>query len=148
MNEIKRWTLKQTGATLLGDKAGEWVSYADHIVALSQRPADPAWISDGAGLITAERLRQVDVEGWTPEHDDEHSKGELARAGACYIRCAHNQTAGVSRQMEVPLDWPWESYWWKPSRLPERNFVKGCALIAAEIDRLQRLASPVPKEKE
>lgn len=35
-------------------------------------------------------------------------------------------------------DWPWHSSWWKPSDDPIRNLVKAGALIAAEIDRLQR----------
>lgn len=30
--------------------------------------------------IAAERKRQIEAEGWTPEHDDAHDKGELARA--------------------------------------------------------------------
>lgn len=34
--------------------------------------------------IAAERCRQTEVEGWTPDHDDQHVGGELARAAACY----------------------------------------------------------------
>ena len=41
-------------------------------------------MSEGIRLIAAERQRQVDVEGWTPAHDDEHDEGELAIAAACY----------------------------------------------------------------
>ena len=35
---------------------------------------------NGVELIAAERTRQIDVEGWMPDHDDQHSQGELARA--------------------------------------------------------------------
>jgi hypothetical protein len=35
--------------------------------------------------------------------------------------------------------WPWDEKWWKPSTNPIRNLVKAGALIAAEIDRLQRV---------
>ena len=35
-------------------------------------------------------------------------------------------------------DWPWGSEYWKPSEDPVRNLVKAGALIAAEIDRLNR----------
>ncbi|WP_110636311.1 hypothetical protein [Salinicola salarius] len=31
-----------------------------------------------------ERQRQIDAEGWTPEHDDKHDKGELAADRACW----------------------------------------------------------------
>src|SRR5690606_39870520 len=34
--------------------------------------------------VLAERRRQIEAEGWTPEHDDEHSTQELAFAAACY----------------------------------------------------------------
>jgi hypothetical protein len=40
----------------------------------------------------------------------------------------------------IPRPWPpsWSYNWWKPSDDPIRNLVKAGALIAAEIDRLQR----------
>lgn len=34
--------------------------------------------------VLAERRRQVSAEGWTPEHDDTHTGGEMAGAAACY----------------------------------------------------------------
>jgi hypothetical protein len=34
--------------------------------------------------IARERERQLTAEGWSPEHDDEHANGELARAAAAY----------------------------------------------------------------
>lgn len=42
----------------------------------------------GIELITAERQRQIDVEGWTPEHDAEHAKGELVEASTQYAEYA------------------------------------------------------------
>ena len=39
---------------------------------------------DGAALIAAERQRQIDAEGWTPEHDAEHGDDALACAAAVY----------------------------------------------------------------
>jgi len=30
--------------------------------------------------VLAERRRQIEAEGWTPEHDDEHDAGALALA--------------------------------------------------------------------
>jgi hypothetical protein len=38
--------------------------------------------SEGARRIVAERSRQIVEEGWTPEHDDQHQWGELAKEAA------------------------------------------------------------------
>lgn len=87
--------------------------------------------SRGVKLIAAERQRQVQEEGWTPEHDDEHAGGQLAVAGAVYA-FPHAPTG-------VPSIWPFQTWWWKPT--PDdrvRELVKAGALIAAEIDRLLR----------
>jgi hypothetical protein len=94
--------------------------------------------SDGARQIAAERRRQVDVEGWTPEHDDEADSAELARAALCYADEAAVQASGRRHVDESRPAWPWDESWWKPSADPIRNLVKAGALIAAEIDRLQR----------
>jgi hypothetical protein len=86
----------------------------------------------GATLIARERQRQIDEEGWTPEHDDLHRHGELLEAAECYAYAARS---GI---LHPPRGWPWEPSWWKPTDDPVRNLVKAGALIAAEIDRLQR----------
>lgn len=35
---------------------------------------DSARVTDGVALIAAERRRQIEAEGWTPQHDDEHER--------------------------------------------------------------------------
>jgi len=98
----------------------------------------------GTELIAAERKRQIEEEGWTAEHDDdEHGDGELALAASCYALCS-NKIAIVGNNAVIvdliKLLWPWDQKWWKPS--PEdriKELTKAGALIAAEIDRLQRL---------
>lgn len=93
----------------------------------------------GIELITEERRRQIDVEGWTPEHDAEHAAGELGDAAMCYIGTTLNEFTEYSSELsKAPYAWPWAEAWWKPSD-PVRNLVKAGALIAAEIDRLNRL---------
>jgi hypothetical protein len=93
----------------------------------------------GIELIADERNRQVSVEGWTPAHDDEHDCGELADAAVVYTLEAGERLN--TKCIEFVSHWPWALEWWKPSPDPVRNLVKAGALIAAEIDRLQRLSS-------
>jgi hypothetical protein len=113
---------------------------------------------NGTELIAAERKRQIEVEGWTPEHDDEHECGELALAAALYATPIPLHEVEVKRGGVVWIDpWPWQdsvegprgeaftiNAWDKrPKKMPTpdqrlRMLVKAGALIAAEIDRLQR----------
>ena len=99
----------------------------------------------GAALIALERQRQIDEEGWTPEHDDEHPHCELSQAAKTYITAAQLVARGGDPSFlniaSVNIHWPWEPSWWKPSDDPIRNLVKAGALIAAEIDRLERHAA-------
>lgn len=109
--------------------------------------------TNGISLIADERRRQVEVENWTAQHDDEHTRGEMAIAAACYAWPA-------PRPLEVKKAWPWHREWWKPavslSTSPEearncrvKDLVRAGALIAAEIDRLYRASrSSPPSEKD
>ncbi len=107
----------------------------------------------GIELIAEERARQISKEGWTPKHDDKHDDEELARAAACYALPSHQRDEIVCehRERSITLQcdlWPWEARWWKPT--PDnrvRELVKAGALIAAEIDRLQR-AEPDQRQGE
>lgn len=90
----------------------------------------------GVGLITAERMRQISAEGWEPDHDDTHQNSELLRAALAYLLVA----AGWPESHVQAQYWPWEASYFKPADLV-RNLVKAGALIAAEIDRLNRQSS-------
>lgn len=94
-------------------------------------------LSPGTIAIIAERRRQIEVEGWTPEHDLAHEAGNLAKAGACYA-LAHGARVlhGEMIRAPQPPEWPWDASWWKPADL-RRNLVKAGALILAELDRLE-----------
>lgn len=81
--------------------------------------------------VLAERLRQVEVEGWTPARDDEYVDGQLASAAVAY--------AQAYTPYLVPSSWPWAVEWFKPAD-DRRNLVKAGALIVAEIERLDRAA--------
>ncbi len=102
-------------------------------------------LTKAARDVLAERERHVTQEGWTSEHDDEHNKGEMAHAAACYAIGArvkyHSRfvTRGPNRHAYQPSEmWPWDVKWWKPSDY-RRNLVKAGALILAEIERLDRM---------
>ena len=118
---------------------------------LAVAPGSPLW------LIAAERIRQQNEEGWTPEHDDDHEDAEMARAAACYAMPPkhrkmenrteiHDNARGLADPPEeypvkvrVPRDWPWDAEWWKPK--PDdrrREIIKACALLLAEYERLSR----------
>lgn len=104
----------------------------------------PKGAGGGVALIAAERRRQVEAEGWTSEHDDEHRDGSLAVAAACYATQANQglYENGRKAREAILAYWPWDAKWWKPT--PDdriRELVKAGALIAAEIDRLQRKAA-------
>lgn len=80
---------------------------------------------DGAMSILIERERQISKEGWTLEHDDEHTDYSLLKAAECYL------TGCVD-------EFPWNKEWFKPSPNNRiRDLEKAGALIAAEIDRLK-----------
>ena len=95
----------------------------------------------GAELIAAERQRQIDAEGWTPDHDDMHGTGQLYQAGICYLTAGDCPSPG--RWPTPPGLWPWERRWWKP-RSEIRNLVRGAALLLAEKERYERHGWAVP----
>jgi len=99
----------------------------------------------GIELITEERKRQILEEGWTEDHDDYHADGQMSGAAACYAIAANELSASTPYLSSPnPSLWPWDLTWWKPGKCAIRCLVKAGALIAAEIDRLQRLANYDP----
>lgn len=84
-------------------------------------------------LINSERNRQINDKGWTPQHDDDHTDGELACAAAAF---ALSSTCRNFDE-EIITAWPWGEP--MPSQeSPLRDLVKAGALIVAEIERIQR----------
>lgn len=111
---------------------------------------------DGAERIAAERKRQIEVEGWTPEHDAEHIQGEMALAAALFATpVLLYEKQEVANEIAFSDAWPWDKRWDKrpvkdsgnvlmanltlsyPQRI--RQLEIAGALIAAEIDRLLRM---------
>ncbi|HHM7641714.1 TPA: hypothetical protein ACRNOD_001675 [Pseudomonas aeruginosa] len=112
-------------------RLGGTISFAQHRTDQAGQ-VPQAWLD-----VQAERRRQVEAEGWTPEHDDEHDNGEMARAAACYALAGSSAPNDGTAALLVSLAWPWDEQWWKPSTA-RRDLVKACALALAEIERLDR----------
>ena len=101
----------------------------------------------GIELIADERKRQFYEEGFGERHDAYNVPGNLALAGACYAlngatMCMHGRELSVEdyKKLSSPgYRWPFAEKWWKPTN-HIRDLVKAGALIAAEIDRMQRVA--------
>ncbi|WFF40423.1 hypothetical protein EVC62_02300 [Salinicola endophyticus] len=87
---------------------------------------------EALAALARERRRQVEVEGWTTEHDDQHGDGSMADAAGCYALYAHEESD------RSPVWWPWDDTWWKPSACATRDLEKAGALTLAEIERLAR----------
>lgn len=96
-------------------------------------------------MIAAERIRQMESEGFTAAHDDQHADGVLARAGACYAMNAGKAASYEERhgirmlaqdymRSPMPADWPWALDWWKP-KTQMQDLVRAAALLVAEIER-------------
>lgn len=117
------------------------------IVTLFASAATPQPNTPSGGLadIADERQRQISVEGWTPEHDNSHDKGEMAMAAACYaapepVFTKHISAQGQYSNEEYFYDaWPWSEQWDKRGKHDRRRrLVIAGALIVAELDRLDR----------
>lgn len=105
----------------------------------------PVVVLTGVEAIARERDHQLRKGGWSKERDfEEHHRGELAIAGACY---AINGCDDVD--LGTPLrvlglggvdGWPWGDEWDKRAKHPRlRQLAIAGALIAAEIDRLSAM---------
>ncbi|EHF8059020.1 hypothetical protein J3N71_004450 [Salmonella enterica subsp. enterica serovar Oranienburg] len=90
-------------------------------------------LSPAAADVLAERQRQINVKGWTAEHDDTYIGCELAAAAISYIE-----------PMEAENYWPadWHDSSFRPSDY-RRNLVRAAALLLAELERLDRQSQDI-----
>ena len=100
----------------------------------------------GIEMITDERKRQVEVEGYSEQHDSQHKASEFIYAAIAYVESAKvgvnctemgntNEHEIMMRKVEMGIHYPL-GWAFKPST-NVRDLVKAGALIAAAIDRLQ-----------
>lgn len=137
-----RWSCATPEGAFNAELTGQAKELVQQLLAALARRA-PEGARDGVTLIAAERQRQVDAEGWTAEHDDTHECGELALAAAVYACPPRDRSDAIKRAL---WPWGWNSFKGEPMYFDRptptdariRSLVKAGALIAAEIDRLQR----------
>lgn len=98
-----------------------------------------------------ERERQVVVEGFNTDHDDQYHDGKtLSYAAASYLGPVWTYSAKMAPHgaalttmaepvdpTEPPVQWPWDRKWWKPKTL-ERDLERGAALAVAALERHYR----------
>lgn len=111
-------------------------------------PPAIAWASDALRDVAAERRRQIEAEGWTPERDDGHGDHSMAIAAACYA-LADVRAALAVQTVHVDDLWQWtgwSSSWFKPKD-KRRNMIRAAALLLAEIERMDRHEPPNHENK-
>lgn len=84
--------------------------------------------------IREERMRQLDIHGYSSTHDSRvNDDAELARAAAAYCLSASGHTIAPG------FCWPahWDVALFKP-KFPRRDLIKAGALILAELERIER----------
>jgi len=140
----------EPGAAPQGDQTGPYEEYEDSDGDMWARPVQVAQdnelsgnsgeLNSAARAVLTERRRQIEDEGWTPEHDDEHASDEIA-ALACFYAMppaardwdasstGYGPTLG---EAILPVDWH------AISGDRRRELIKAGALILAEIERLDR----------
>lgn len=92
-------------------------------------------------LVKKERNRQIVEKGYIAEHDDKHTDGSLADAGACYaanhkwVFKPENQT---NYKTLIPL-FPWDTkFLKKDDHSRKQQLIIAAAFINAEYDRIVR----------
>lgn len=105
-------------------------------------------ITTAAYDVLQERKRQIEIEGWTHDHDDQHTDYSLAKVASVYAAtaCVNDVDRSVmdtfglrGTPSKLQKLWPpsWDISWLKP-KSRRADLVKSAALILAEIDRLDR----------
>lgn len=91
-------------------------------------------MSNAIDDVIAERRRQVEVEGYTLDHDDDHGNGELPSAAAWLA---------LPDEVKAVLDvndlsfWPFDLVDCK-QKDRRKELVQAAALLVAEIERIDR----------
>lgn len=113
-----------------------FIDYSGDRVVFLPKTEQPQRQQTAIELIQAERERQISDEGYSESHDDRWLHDQLPIAAMVYASPAYLRP-------RVKCFWPWDNDYYKPNESLTidgriRELVKAGALIAAEIDRLNR----------
>lgn len=129
----EEWPQRFAGApagTALRLLRSTWITLTDMLAPFEE-------VRQATLLLVMERGRQIEEKGYNRDHDDQHTKGELAIAAACYAVPEEERVYEILYNQ--PTYWPFGEDNWKPT--PEdriRELSKAGALILAELERLLR----------
>lgn len=136
----------EAGKGLTAEARGDLRTACDHYRAAISFLEIPKPLT-GIQLIAAERQRQIEKERWTPEHDDQHTDETLPLVAALYaapcdlfeadIEAVGGKILGISFNDPWPASW--DDCWDRRQDFDrKRQLIVAGALIAAELDRLNR----------
>lgn len=101
-------------------------------------------LSNAIKDVLGERSRQISVENYSTNHDDQYQNNELVRAASGYVDHVFSRGwtysdlgSEVYQKEDVPEFWPWNEQHWKP-KSPREDLVRAAALLIAEIERIDR----------
>ena len=100
--------------------------------------------------VKSERSRQIVAEGFSNEHDDGHTEGELLGAAAAYciesLLCILPEDEKTSEGLKgiSKVLWPWEGG--AKTSSYRRNLIKAAALLIAEVERIDRKENALLEE--
>ena len=105
----------------------------------------PGALTQAARDVLAERQRQVEREGYDPEHDDSHELGEIGALAALYLMpqgarewdTSSTEYGATLGEALLPADWSMP----KMGDDPRQDLVKGAACGLAELERFDRAAA-------
>lgn len=93
--------------------------------------------------VLAERVRQIEAERYTAEHDDQYIPGVLALGGAAYAVNGAGRAMSLKKYIDrAERLWPFNDNF-KPGKSEadaRGDLVKAAAMIIAEIERMDRAA--------
>ena len=87
--------------------------HAEQLLKILDHPFE-SQLSRAAVDVIIERRRQIEVEGWTEEHDDDHDPGDIAGAASAYAlnaACLLNPFNGTPIEPNPPSSWQWDRMW-------------------------------------
>lgn len=108
-------------------------------------PEPPAPSTRGQWMVRNERLRQIEVEGYTAGDDDRYEDQELVDAAHSYWLAARIR---YEPRVRAPGSWPWETFCFNPCDLSVagrvRNLTKAGALYEAHAALCRRRQQWIP----